>query len=99
MSESGNQLSDSLTLPLRSHVADSMNCSESELATVFKVSREVPVGGPGSPLLGDGPWLLLDPSAGSQSRYSAVSVSRVVHQTISIWVAQQDVVDPDRSLS
>jgi hypothetical protein len=68
-------------------MSDSMNRGKSELSTIFEVPGKVPVCGPGPPLFGDGPWLLFDPSASSESRHGSISISRVVHQAISIWIA------------
>ena len=99
MCKPGNKLRDSLAFPLGSHVPDSVDGRERELTAVFKVAREVPVGRPGSPLLGNWPGLLLDPSARSKGCHCAIRVTRVVHQAISIWVAEKNVIDPDRCLT
>ena len=95
MSESSDELCDGLALPLRGHVSDSVDGREGELAAVLEVAGEVPVGRPGPPLLRDRPRLLLDPPASAQSGYCTVCVPRVVHQAVTIRVAEQDVVDPD----
>jgi hypothetical protein len=93
--ESCDELGYSLSLPLRSHVSNTMDSSKGELSTVFEVSRKISIGGPGSPLLGDGPGLLFDPSASAKGGNCAVCISRVMHKAVSIRVAKQDVVDPD----
>ena len=76
-------------------MSHTVNSRKREVSAVFEVSGQVAVGGPGSPLVCDGPGLLLDPSASAESRHSSIGVARVVHQTIPVRVTKKDVVDPD----
>lgn len=75
MCEPGDKLRNCLAFPLGSHVPDSVDGRERELTAVFEVAREVPVGRPGSPLLCDGPGLLLDPSASSKGCHRTIRVT------------------------
>jgi hypothetical protein len=90
---------DVLAFPLRSHVTNTVNGSESESAVVLKESGEVTVSGPCSPILGELPVLIPEPSASAKGSNSSIGIARVVHDSVAICVAKHHVIDPDGGLT
>ncbi len=93
MNEVGNEISHLLSLPLRGHVAYTVNCGKGKVVLIFdKIARELAISGPGSPLIFNLPSLILNPFASTESGNSSIGVSGIVKQTIS--VAHQNRIDP-----
>ncbi len=99
MDELCDERGDVLAFPLRSHVANTMNSCECESAVVLEVSREITVGGPCCPILGELPVLIPDPSSSSQGCNSAIGIARVVHDSVAISIAEHDIIDPNGCLT
>lgn len=96
MNEGRYDLGYLLSLPLGSHMTNSMDSHELEVIVIDLVSRGLLVGDPWSPVLGHSPVLGLDPSPGTKSWNSTVSVSREEHHVVTIGL--KNGIDPHGAL-
>ena len=79
-------------------MADAVNGREVEVVGVSGgVAGDLAVGGPGLPARGHGPLERFDPATGSNGGHNAISVARVVHESVA--VSLENGVDPNRCLA
>lgn len=80
------------SLPLRSHVSNTLNSRKSEPFVLLGIPRDLIVVHPRSPFFNDGPSQTLDPSFSSISWHSSISITGVVHHSDSSLF--EDLVNP-----
>ena len=85
MNKVGDKISHCLSLPLRSHVANSMHSRKEEVVLVFNdVAGELITSSVRPPVILHRPILLLDPFPCTQGRDCAVGVARIVQQFVPV---------------